>query len=365
MATGSVGPGDVDEDMNKLSFKKSAAQNSGEGGADDRIKVIIADDEEEVHTVTRFVLKDFKYQGKKMEFLSAYSGAEAKKLLQEHPDASLILLDIVMERDDAGLEVAEYIRNDLHNAFIRIIMRTGQPGTAPEEEVISKYDVNDYKEKTELTSTKFKSAVTMALRSHTEVLTVNSFRAILELEVEARTAELQEKNRELERLNRELEYHASRDTLTGAFNRMKFDSMLEKEIRRCLRYSRSMALGMLDIDYFKRINDRHGHAGGDAALRQFVALVAGEIRECDVLARWGGEEFMILFLEASLEEALLAAEKLRQRIESHSFEVIGNMTCSFGLTQLLPDDSLQSLNQRADEALYQAKKDGRNRVICK
>lgn len=356
----------MEDEMSKLSFKKSdTADKPREHGAVERIKVIIADDEEEVHTVTRFVLKDFTYQGKKMEFLSAYSGAEAKQLLQQHPDASLILLDIVMERDDAGLEVAEYIRKDLHNEFIRIIMRTGQPGVAPEEEVISKYSVNDYKEKTELTSTKFKSAMTMALRSHAEVVTINSFRAILELEVQARTAELVEKNRELERLNRELEYHASRDMLTGVYNRMKFDTTLDGEIKRCLRYSRDMALAMLDIDFFKNINDAHGHAGGDAVLRQFVALVSEEIRDCDVLARWGGEEFMILFLEATLEQAHAAAEKLRQRIESHPFEVAGNLTCSFGITRLQPDDDVHTLNRRVDEALYQAKRDGRNRVICK
>ena len=352
--------------MSKLTFKQS--DSSGEKQAvesNGKIKVIIADDEEEVHTVTRFVLKDFKYQGKGIEFLSAYSGAQAKQLLQEHPDASLILLDIVMEQDTSGLEVAEFIRKELDNEFIRIIVRTGQPGAVPEEEVITKYDVNDYKEKTELTSRKFKTAMTMALRSYADLITLNSFRTILEHEVQLRTAELQEKNRELERLNRELEYHASRDALTGAYNRMKFDATLESEIGRCNGSARAMTLAMLDIDHFKQINDTHGHAVGDSALRQFVAVIAGQMRECDILARWGGEEFMLLFPETTLEESHIAVEKLRQMIESHPFETIGNMTCSFGLTQFLPDDSVQSLNRRADEALYQAKTNGRNRVVCK
>ena len=352
--------------MSMLSFKQSAPSKSPQGDElEDKIKVIIADDEEEVHKVTRFVLKDFRYQGKKIAFLSAYSGAEAKQLLQEHPDASLILLDVVMEQDDSGLDVAEFIRNSLHNELIRIIMRTGQPGIAPEEEVITKYDINDYKEKTELTSRKFKTAMTMALRSHGEISTINAFKTLLEQEVAARTAELQEKNCELERLNKALEQQASRDTLTGAYNRMKFDATLESEFRRCHRYPRAMSLAMLDIDYFKQVNDRHGHAGGDSALRQFVALISEQIRECDVLARWGGEEFMILFLETSLEESRAVAEKIRRRIESHTFDIIGNMTCSFGVTQLLQNDSLQSLNQRVDEALYEAKKNGRNKVICK
>ena len=184
--------------MSKLTFKQS---NSPEKTKDvesiGKIKVIIADDEEEVHAVTRFVLKDFRYQGHGIEFLSAYSGAQAKQMLQEHPDASLILLDIVMEQDTSGLGVAEYIRNELDNEFIRIMVRTGQPGAVPEEEVITKYDINDYREKTELTSRKFKSAMTMALRSHADLVTLNAFRTMLEHEVQARTAELQESNAKL------------------------------------------------------------------------------------------------------------------------------------------------------------------------
>ncbi len=351
--------------MNKLTFKQSgSSKKTQDTGPEGRIKVIIADDEPDVHTLTRLVLKDFRYQGKAIEFLSAYSGAEAKRLLQEHPDVSLILLDIIMERDDAGLEVAEFIRKDLDNELIRIIVRTGQPGDVPEEEVMSRYGVNDYKEKTELTDAKFKTAMTMALRSYADLMTLNSFRTILEHEVQVRTEELQEKNRELERLNRELEYYASRDVLTGAYNRMKFDSLLGAEIKRCREGSRSLTLAMLDIDHFKSINDRHGHAVGDAVLRQFVALVFDHIRDCDVLARWGGEEFMVLFPESSLDQSREVSEMLRQRIERHAFETIGGLTCSFGIAQLRDDDSVEDLNKRADEALYQAKRGGRNRVVC-
>ena len=352
--------------MSKLTFKKSdPSEKTDYNDAPGTVKVIIADDEPEVHAVTRFVLKDYQFQGKKLEFLSAYSGAEAKKLLEENPDASLILLDIVMERDDAGLEVAEYIRESLHNNLIRIILRTGQPGTAPEEDVISRYDVNDYKEKTELTDRKFKTAMTMALRAYTDIVTIDSFRSLLEREVQARTAELLEKNRELERLNQELEMQASRDSLTGVYNRMKFDSFLDSEIRRCNRYEHAMTLAMLDIDHFKSVNDRHGHSGGDTALRQLVKLVREQIRESDVLARWGGEEFMILFIETPLAESRHVSEKLRQRIESHAFDVVGKLTCSIGLTQMQQDDTPESLNNRVDEALYEAKRNGRNRLVCK
>jgi diguanylate cyclase (GGDEF)-like protein len=351
--------------MTKLTFKQAdKTDKTCDGASEERIKVIIADDEHEVHTVTRFVLKDYEYKGKKLEFLSAYSGAEAKRLLTEHPDASLILLDIVMEKDDSGLDVAEYIRENLHNNLIRIILRTGQPGMAPEEEVIFKYDINDYKEKTELTSCKFRTALTMALRSYTQIFTLDSFRLILEQEVQERTAELVLKNRELEALNSELERRATRDALTGAHNRMKFDELLETEIRRCKRYDRTMSLIMFDIDCFKAVNDKFGHAAGDSVLRKLVALISNHIRECDVFARWGGEEFVILLPETTLDHALAVSEKLRQAIEEHCFDIVGKVTCSFGVTQMLHDDCHESLNKRVDDSLYEAKRNGRNMVIC-
>ena len=113
----------------------------------DKWKVLIADDEEEVHTVTRFALMDYTYKGKKLQFLNAYTGKEAVNILRENPDIALILLDVVMEHHHAGLETVQTIRNDIQNHFVRIILRTGQPGQAPEDEVIVKYDINDYKNK--------------------------------------------------------------------------------------------------------------------------------------------------------------------------------------------------------------------------
>ncbi len=352
--------------MSELIFKEPDEPNQTQAlASSDKIKVIIADDEEEVHVVTKYVLRDFEYKGQQLEFLSAYSGDEAKRLLRKHPDASLILLDIVMEKDDSGLNVAEFIREDLCNNLIRIILRTGQPGLAPEEDIIAKYDINDYKEKTELTSRKFKTAMTMALRAYADIITIDSFRAILEEEVRARTAELEEKNRELERLNRELERYATIDSLTGVFNRMKFNAVLETEILRSKRYQRPMSMAMLDIDFFKSINDNFGHAAGDCALREFVTVVSQHIRECDVLARWGGEEFVILFPETTLEESLQVSEKLRQKIEENSFDRIGNLTCSFGVTQFTIEDGIETLSKRVDDALYEAKKNGRNTIACK
>lgn len=132
-------------------------------------KIIIADDENDVHEITRIVLDDFRFEDRGLSFLSAYSGEEALRLLAEHPDTAVILLDVVMETDDDGLEVARRVRQEQGNRFVRIILRTGQPGKAPENRVITEYDINDYKEKTELTAQKLFSAVTSALRAYRDL----------------------------------------------------------------------------------------------------------------------------------------------------------------------------------------------------
>lgn len=116
-------------------------------------KVLIVDDEADIHQVTVLVLKRFKLDNRPLEFIHAYSGAEAKEKLSTYDDIALIFLDVVMETDDAGLEVARWTREDLGNHKTRIVLRTGQPGQAPEQSVVANYDINDYKEKTELTST--------------------------------------------------------------------------------------------------------------------------------------------------------------------------------------------------------------------
>ena len=139
-------------------------------------KVLIVDDEPEVHAVTKLALNDFQFQNKRLEFMSAYSGAEARTLLSEQPDIAIVLLDVVMETDDAGLQVARYIREQLQNQFVRIILRTGQPGQAPERQVIVDYDINDYKSKTELTAQKLFTVIMSSLRSYRDIISLEQSR---------------------------------------------------------------------------------------------------------------------------------------------------------------------------------------------
>ncbi|MGM0501448.1 MAG: PP2C family protein-serine/threonine phosphatase [Bacillota bacterium] len=129
-------------------------------------KVLVVDDQEEVHQITELVFKDFVFQQREIEFLRAHSAAEAKEILNEYSDIAIVLLDVVMEKKDSGLQLVKYIREELENELIRIILRTGQPGQAPEKEIIRDYDINDYKEKTELTSKKLYTTIITSLRSY-------------------------------------------------------------------------------------------------------------------------------------------------------------------------------------------------------
>lgn len=144
-------------------------------------KILIVDDDEEVHSVTRLVLRNKILLDRKLELLSAHSAAQAKAILMDDSDIAVILLDVVMETDNAGLELARWIRADLGNRNVRIILRTGQPGQAPEEDVITQYEINDYKEKTELTRGKLLSTIITALRGYKDLRTIEQSRQGMEL----------------------------------------------------------------------------------------------------------------------------------------------------------------------------------------
>ena len=133
-------------------------------------KIMIVDDDESVHQATQLALKNFVFDGKSLSIIHSFSGAQAQKLIAEHPDTSFILLDVVMETNDAGLKVVRYIREDLKNHLVQIVLRTGQPGDAPEESVIRDYDINDYKLKVELTRQRLITTVISALRTYRNVV---------------------------------------------------------------------------------------------------------------------------------------------------------------------------------------------------
>ncbi|MGJ4993328.1 ATP-binding response regulator [Bradyrhizobium sp. HKCCYLR20261] len=148
-------------------------------------KIAVIDDDHAVHEGTRFALSDYSLNGQGLEILSAYSAAEGRALMREHSDIAAVLLDVIMETDVAGLELVEYIRNEIKNETVRIILRTGQPGQAPERRVIVQYDINDYKAKTELTADKLFTSLTAALRSYQQLERMVQTRRGLEIIIDA------------------------------------------------------------------------------------------------------------------------------------------------------------------------------------
>jgi response regulator RpfG family c-di-GMP phosphodiesterase len=148
-------------------------------------KLLIADDELEVHNITKSVLKKFTFKNKKLKFFSAYSKTETIDILKNNSDIDVVLLDVVMETDDAGLLAVKAIREELNNHNVRIVLRTGQPGFAPEKQVIVDYDIDDYKEKTELTSTKLFTTIVSSLRTSHHIKTIKKNQAALEKIIDA------------------------------------------------------------------------------------------------------------------------------------------------------------------------------------
>lgn len=154
-------------------------------------KILIVDDEEDIHDVTVMALKKLSFDSKKLEFISAYSAAEAKDKIKEYQDIAIGIIDVVMEEDNAGLELVKFIREEMGNENIRLILRTGNPGKAPEETVTMNYDINDYRGKTELTALSLRTMIITALRSYKAIYTIKGL------------------NREIDKTQKELIYSLS------------------------------------------------------------------------------------------------------------------------------------------------------------
>ena len=461
-------------------------------------RVLIVDDDVEVHAVTRLILGKMRFKGRGIELLSAHSAAQARSLLEKERDIAVVLLDVVMETDDAGLRLVSVIRKELGNVATRIILRTGQPGQAPEEQVIVDYDINDYKAKSELTAQKLFTTVVAALRSYETIIALEKTRKGLEkildstsalfqvhslqqfaagvltqlsaflgcqpngiicvqyepdklhdssahddgLRVLASTGECagcvteclgyqcqhtalldvvrqalrQQKNQLTEQytvlyldtgetrataallygglgtadendkkllevftakiaiaLANALTYQkmvtaqqaATTDFLTGLDNRRQLLRLGVPLIAGAQRHGTPLAVAMLDIDHFKRINDTWGHDAGDEVLARIGKMLKTGFRSSDVVARFGGEEFCVIAPGLAPQEAFALFDAFRCELSKETFEFCGetvSITISIGVSTAVVDN-IDTMIAAADAELYRAKQQGRNRVL--
>nr|WP_321266910.1 diguanylate cyclase [uncultured Sulfurimonas sp.] len=164
---------------------------------------------------------------------------------------------------------------------------------------------------------------------------------------------------------KELEHIASTDSLTKLFNRNKLNDVLEKEMALASAVSSPLSIIFLDIDHFKKVNDTYGHDVGDEVLISVANIISSTTRTGDIAARWGGEEFIITLQSTDALHASILAEKLRVKIENHTFKSVKNITISAGITEYISNESKDIFIKRVDEALYEAKESGRNKIIIK
>lgn len=169
--------------------------------------------------------------------------------------------------------------------------------------------------------------------------------------------------RELIELYEKAKQVSCTDHLTELFNRQKLDESLDHEINQAARSHASFGVIMLDLDYFKSVNDTFGHQVGDQVLIEISKVLQLSTRKTDIVGRWGGEEFVVICPETDAQAVDKLAEHIRKNLEQHTFAVIGHKTCSFGVTHYVKSDQVKSIVERADKALYQAKAQGRNCVV--
>jgi diguanylate cyclase (GGDEF)-like protein len=373
------------EEDDEASPQATAARSQTTDAPDTDVwKVIIVDDEPSVHRATQLALQNFRFAGKPLSFYSAYSAEEAKQLIAvDHPDTTFILLDVVMETNDAGLKVVRYIREELKNQHVRIVLRTGHPGEAPEESVIVNYDINDYKLKVELTRQRMITTAISALRSYRDIITIEQQKVELtqalehlqqtqsQLEEYSYTLEMKvaERTVALEKANQELYLLANLDGLTGVANRRCFDEYWHGQWHLLAERQQPLSLVLIDIDHFKNYNDYYGHQAGDECLQKVARAISNVLkRATDLAARYGGEEFAIALPNTSVPDTIQIVQKIVSEIENLNLEHLRSqtsdrVTLSLGISCVVPhlDTTWKSAIAIADKALYRAKEEGRNR----
>jgi diguanylate cyclase (GGDEF)-like protein len=301
--------------------------------------ILLVEDNKGQATIIKAFLEKNGYQ-----VIWVEEGMAAFKIAKTQ-DLDLILLDRILPDID-GNEISRWLKLDPSTRSIPIIMLTAKDAVADKVAGLEA-GADDYLPKP------FNESELNA-------------RIYVHLRTKSQQDELRTKNRQLEDMLTKVESLAIMDSLTGLYNRRRFETLLANEVKRAMRYQTPLSCMMIDVDHFKKVNDARGHQEGDAVLREIAQRIQSSIREVDTAARWGGEEFTILSPNTPKENAKLAATRILKAVSEHAFNGFGEeqITVSIGIATLpAPSiDTQDKLVNAADVALYEAKKNGRNRV---
>jgi len=296
-------------------------------------KVLVVDDSPVARKLVQQTLPAIEY-----EVLVAQTGKEALEMFGQHHPA-MVITDWMMP-DLTGIELCQRIRSEPEGAYTYLIL---------------------------LTSISDKAQVVRALEAGADDYLTKPFHPqelLARVGVGRRTARL---HLEIEAKNRVLEQLALTDPLTGLYNRRAIEEWASKQLRGAVRHGFPLWGILADLDYFKSVNDVHGHHAGDSVLRKFADVLKENVRHCDMCARVGGEEFLLILTHVDRQGALIVAERIRKLLATHVFHFSAgqtHVTASFGVAGIPCDQDLSfdALVARADAALYQAKRCGRDRV---
>ncbi len=315
--------------------------------------ILLVEDEEPYRNGVKRVLRDYDYR-----FLEAENGHHALELLESNA-VDLILLDLVMPTMD-GFDFLKQFRVSRVSWTIPICVMTAWSDGGNRRRAVA-LGADDFVGKP-VDPIELETRVKSLLRISDYQQQLSDSNARLEIKVRERTRYLRAALQELEQALEQ----STRDALTGLFNRRFMWEWLLPELKQSVRDKAPLVCLMLDIDHFKRVNDTHGHDVGDKVLKGFGEILANSLRGSDIVARYGGDEFVAFLPQCDLEAGAAVAERIRQTLASSQLSSLerGEVTCSIGASVHDPEDPITAteLLEQADKALYQAKNAGRNRI---
>jgi len=291
-------------------------------------KVLIVDDEEAIHDITNMALKSMNFSDFELEVLNAYSAQEAKKLLTEHHNIALALIDVVMDTPEAGLELVNYIRNDLENSMIRLIIRTGQANNFPQMEIIQHYDINDFKEKTELTLERLYTTIRTSVKQFEHLI------------------ELQNKYEETYR-------QLTTNPLTLLPNRVRLVEDFSKQSHQTLI--------LIDIIGFSIINETNGYDVGDFVLKELGGFLSAMYSSKFNVYHLHNDLFALATTQEHLEDLVESVEKIKEDI-SKLHIVTGSFNKTIETTIGVAYQSEEDVMKKAELALKEARNAGKNQI---